>query len=331
LNTYLGVDGGGSKTQVVLIDANGRVLAQHEDGPAYHLEIGLEALQEMLERAIGLVLERGGVRKADLSFAFVGLPAYGEDSALLPRLDALPSAALPAGRYRCGNDMICGWAGALAGADGINVVAGTGSMAYGEWRGRHARSGGWGELFSDEGSAHWLAREGLRLFSRMSDGRMPRGLLYTRVREHFELHEDLDLCAAIYGRDVARRSRLAQLSRVVAEAASSGDTAALALFTQATSEFVEMVEAVRHQLAVPAGIELPVACTGGLSRLRDLILVPLERALARSRHPYRLMSAVMPPAAGAALYAAKLCGHPLDGPATEALGSRWRSTSFDSA
>ncbi len=37
--------------------------------------------------------------------------------------------------------------------DGINLVAGTGSIAYGEFAGRAARAGGWGELFSDEASA----------------------------------------------------------------------------------------------------------------------------------------------------------------------------------
>ncbi len=59
----------------------------------------------------------------------------------------------------CGNDMVCGWAGSLACADGINVVAGTGSICYGEYQGRSARCGGWGELFSDEGSAYWIARQ----------------------------------------------------------------------------------------------------------------------------------------------------------------------------
>ena len=83
----------------------------------------------------------------------------------LPRRRSCP------GRYRCGNDAVCGWAGALAGEDGINIVAGTGSIGYGEFEGRAARAGGWGELFSDEGSAHWIAREALSLFSRMSDGR----------------------------------------------------------------------------------------------------------------------------------------------------------------
>ena len=73
--------------------------------------------------------------------------------------------------------MICSWAGSLACEDGISVIAGTGSMAYGEYEGRSARAGGWGELIGDEGSAYWIAREGMNLFSRMSDGRAPRGPL----------------------------------------------------------------------------------------------------------------------------------------------------------
>ncbi len=135
--------------------------------------------------------------------------------------------ALPHRRYSCGNDMVCGWAGALAGADGINIVSGTGSIAYGEFAGRNARAGGWGELFSDEGSSYWLAREGLRLFARMSDGRSPRGSLYEHVRRHFSLRSDLDLCAAIYGKIAAQRSQFAQLSRLVIVAAKDGDRAAL--------------------------------------------------------------------------------------------------------
>ena len=167
MKTYLGVDGGGSKTLFLLIDEQGQVLGTHTEGPAYHLEIGLESLEAMLSRGIGSTLQKAGMAPSELTFAFLGVPAYGEDRSLQARLDAAPAAALPAGRYRCGNDVVCGWAGALAGADGINIVAGTGSIAYGEYSGRSARAGGWGERFSDEGSAHWLAREGLRLFSRM--------------------------------------------------------------------------------------------------------------------------------------------------------------------
>ncbi len=89
-------------------------------------------------------------RQAD--FAFVGLPSYGEDSATTATMDAMPASLLDVSRYRCGNDMMCSWAGSLACQDGISVIAGTGSVAYGQYAGREARAGGWGELIGDEGS-----------------------------------------------------------------------------------------------------------------------------------------------------------------------------------
>jgi N-acetylglucosamine kinase-like BadF-type ATPase len=322
VRTYLGVDGGGSKTCFLLIDESGQILAEHREGPAYYLEIGLPALEAMLARGIAETLTRGGIEVSDLTFAFLGLPAYGEDSMLLATLDAAPAAALPGGRYRCGNDMICGWAGALAGEDGINIVAGTGSIAYGEYAGASARGGGWGELFGDEGSAYWLAREGLRLFSCMSDGRAARGALYSLVRRYFGLSEDLDLCGAIYGKSLAQRSNFAQLSKLVAEAAGAGDPEARALFAQAAAELADIVQAVRLNLRVPPRLELPVSYSGGLFEQRDLLLEPFAAALARSTRPYRLLPARLPPEAGAALQAARLCQSPLDAAAIAALAAQ---------
>ena len=311
MRTYLGVDGGGTKTRFLLLDETGTVLAAHTEGPAYHVEIGAEALRSMLGQGIKTTLRRGGVAASHLTFAFLGLPAYGEDRAAVPLLDAAPSRALPAARYRVGNDMVCGWAGALAGEDGINVVAGTGSIAYGEYQGRSARAGGWGELFSDEGSAYWLAREGLRLFSRMSDGRTPRGALYELVRQQFGLQNDLDLCGALYGKSAAQRSQFAQLSKLVTEAASAGDEQAAALFGRAAHELAEIVDAVRDQLQVPQATELAVSYSGGLFQLGDLLLTPLQAALTGTPRKYRFLGARLPPDAGAALQAAKLSGTPL--------------------
>lgn len=312
MRTFLGVDGGGSKTRFLLIDERGTTLAVHDEGSAYHLETGISALGSMLSRGVAMVLALGQMDAADLTYAFFGLPAYGEDRSLQHQLDTAPAAALPSGRFRCGNDMICGWAGALAGEYGINIVAGTGSIAYGEYAGQSARAGGWGELFSDEGSAFWLAREGLRLFSRMSDGRTPRGALYGKVRSHFGITEDLELCAAVYGKEVAQRSQFAQLSKLVAQAAQEGDLEARALFHQGAGELVDIVDAVRVRLGVPSTVELPVSCTGGMFELRELMLAPFESALSLRPARYRLVPPRLSPEAGAALYAARLSGAPLE-------------------
>lgn len=319
MKTFLGVDGGGTKTRFLLIDETGSVRASHLEGPAYYLEIGLDSLRDMLARGIAHTLRQGRVRAEDLSYAFLGLPAYGEDSKLLPALDAAPLEALPHRRYGCDNDMVCGWAGALAGADGINIVSGTGSIAYGEYSGRSARSGGWGELFSDEGSSYWLAREGLRVFARMSDGRLPRGPLYEHVRRHFGLESDLDLCAAIYGKDMAQRSQFAQLSKVVTAAAAQGDRAALGLFESAARELADMVDAVRGHLQIPAAVSIPVSASGGLFQPANGLRELLESELQRRSAQYRFVAALLPPDVGAALQAARLNGTPLSATSLEAL------------
>ena len=319
MKTFLGVDGGGTHTRFILIDETGRVLASHLEGPAYYIEIGLDELRRMLAAGIGRTLAQGQVREEDLTHAFLGLPAYGEDSTSVPALDAAPAQALPHGRYRCDNDMVCGWAGALAGADGINIVSGTGSIAYGEFAGGTARAGGWGELFGDEGSSYWLAREGLRLFSRMSDGRMPRGPLYAQVRRHFALARDLDLCAAIYGKDIAQRSQFAQLARLLTAAAAEGDRAALGLFERAAQELADIVDAVRRQLPVPADVVIPVSSSGGMFQpgngLREMLASELQRRSAQ----YRFIEALLPPHVGAAIQAARLCGNPLSAAGLAAL------------
>jgi N-acetylglucosamine kinase-like BadF-type ATPase len=324
VRTYLGIDGGGSKTAFLLIDDSGRVLASHTEGPAYYLETGWDAMQAMLARGIRATLGQAALASSSLGFAFLGLPAYGEDSRLVTALDAAASPLLQPARYRCGNDAVCGWAGAFACQDGINVIAGTGSMAYGEFNGRAARAGGWGELFSDEGSAYWIAREGLNLFSRMSDGRTARGTLYAILRRHFELQSDLDLCAVIYDKSQNQRSHLAALSTLIAEAATAGDVHASALFSRAADELAQIVDAVHRQLEIPDDATVMVSHSGGMFQQRDLLLARLQLKLAMEGRRYRLVAPRLPPAAGAALYAAKLSGAPLLAQAVNALEAQLR-------
>ena len=324
MSTFLGVDGGGSKTGFLLVDESGHVLASHAEGPAYYLEIGWEAMRTMLARGIRATLDQAAVAPSSLSFAFIGLPAYGEDRRLVAALDAAASPPLQPGRYRCGNDAVCGWAGALACHDGINLVAGTGSIVYGEFNGRAARAGGWGELFSDEASAYWLAREGLNLFSRMSDGRAPRGALYDIVRQHFGLQSDLDLCAAIYDQHQMQRSHLAALSPLIAQAAAAGDEQASALFDRAADELVQMVDAVHRQLEIPAHATVSVSYSGGLFEQRGLLLTRLQPRLETDIQRYRVVPPRLPPVAGAALYAARLSGASLSAEAVSALEAQLR-------
>ncbi|WP_313166042.1 N-acetylglucosamine kinase [Massilia oculi] len=321
---FLGVDGGGTKTAFALIDAHGSVLARHEEGSTYHVDHGMPAVAATLQRGVHALLSTAGVDDGAVTYAFFGLPAYGEDRAAQRELDAAAGAILGPERTLCGNDMVCSWAGSLACMDGISVIAGTGSMAYGEVAGRQARAGGWGELFSDEGSAHWIARAGLTLFSRMSDGRAPKGALYGLMRERLALEDDLDLCAVVYGELGGDRSRIAQLARLVSEAVALGDEQARAIFVDAARELAAMVDAVRDRLDVDPDLALPVSYTGGLFGDDSLLLTPFEQALAACARPYRVQAPRLAPVLGAALYAARSARQPLSEAALDRLAAQNR-------
>jgi N-acetylglucosamine kinase-like BadF-type ATPase len=285
----------------------------------------MDVARARLAEGLGATLARALVAPGDVAFAFFGMPAYGEDGGALAALDALPAAVLAGAHYRCGNDMVCSWAGSLGCEDGISVIAGTGSMAYGEFEGRRARSGGWGELVGDEGSAYWIAREGMNLFSRMSDGRAPRGALHGLVRQRLGIAEDLDLCARIYGARADRRQAFAQFARLVDEAAQAGDEAAADVFVRAARELVACVTAVRRALGVPPAAPVAVSHTGGVFENAPALVSAFRAALAAAPAPLEYRAPRFPPAIGAALYAARAAGSPLSAAAAARLETHCQS------
>ena len=318
---FLGIDGGGTKTAFLLVSADGKVLARATGGSAYHPAVGVEGVRALLRSGIEEVLNRAGARVPELRAAFVGLPALGEDPKVDRELALAPGVMLPAGRYVSGNDMVCSWAGSLGCSDGISVIAGTGSIAYGEFGGRSARAGGWGEVFGDEGSAYWIAREGLSAFARMSDGRLAKGALHGHLRLHFGLEHDLDLAGLINDPTSSARANLAQLAGVVAAAAEAGDAVAGDIYIRAGQELAAIVQATRRGLDVAPGVALPVSYSGGVFATGALILEPLSRALAADGAAYQLTSPRFSPVVGAVLYAARSIGVRFDEAHLEALAT----------
>jgi len=321
---YLGVDGGGTKTTFVVLDREGAIRALHQSGSAYYLETGMEPLRAMVNDGIAAVLRAASLGAHELEYAFIGLPVHGEDERTA-ELDALPAGTLARERYACGNDMVCGWAGSLACTDGINVVAGTGSICYGEYRGQRARCGGWGELFSDEGSAYWIVRHGLALFSRMSDGRAARGPLYEVIRAQMGGRRDIELAAWVQAVIDRGRSHFAGLAKLVHRAAELGDPQARGVFALAGGELAGLVAATRRTLAIADAERIPVSYSGGVFAIGALVRAPFQAALEATGGNYQLVVPRFAPVIGAALYAARSSGHPLAAAALERLAQDERA------
>ncbi|KIF75311.1 N-acetylglucosamine kinase [Streptomyces sp. 150FB] len=315
---FLGVDGGGTKTAFCLVDRSGRVVGRAAAGSSYYFSDGVDLVERVLRQGVDEVCAAAGLTPADIDHAFFGLPGYGEVAGDLPVLDAAPRAVLGHDRYVCDNDMVCGWAGSLGAVDGINVISGTGSMTYGERLGRGVRVGGWGELFGDEGSAYWIATRGLNAFARMSDGRLPEGPLAGVLRRHLDSASDLDAIDIVHNRWKGSRGRIAALSRQVAEAAALGDASATAILTEAGQELALLVDTTRVRLEFGRDETVPVSYSGG-TFAAGAVLEAFTGALKGRYTGYELRRPLYEPVIGAALYAAKLAGTPLDRTALDAL------------
>lgn len=300
---YIGIDGGGSKTNFLCFNSAGKECGSASTIGTYCAQDGIDTVLARLKDGISQCLPE---ETTDVLIGF-GMPAYGESR----ELDTLAAqkirdACSPMNVY-IDNDSAIGWAGSLAMKPGISVVAGTGSIAYGrDASGKTERCGGWHEFFSDEGSGYWLGRQLLQLFSQQGDGRLPKTALYDLVRRELELQEDFDIIAFVNARYVHSRKDTAALQKILLEAARKGDPYALSCYDRAAEELARLIITVMNKLNFPEGEKISVSYQGGLFSIPDLIRNPVAQKVRSAAFPREIdfCQPMLDPCRGAVLMAA---------------------------
>ncbi len=278
---YIGIDGGGTKTSLAIGDERGKIFLQKKyDGCSYQ-EIGVEAVIELLFKAVTESLNLLKIDKGMCAGCCIGLPCYGEngqkDRVIVSEIKKVLS---PIPVYVV-NDGIVGWAGSLECQAGIHLVAGTGSIAIGcDQNGMFARCGGWNEHFGDEGSCYWIGRKLMELFTKEADGRIPKGPLYTIVRKTYQIEQDFEFIEIMIQKVLPYRKRVSELQMLALEAANQGDQEVIVLYQQAAKELALLVSGVRRKLSWETG-KIPVSYFGGLFYAEQYVLPVLEEELKR--------------------------------------------------
>jgi len=203
------------------------------------------------------------------------------------------------------NDAEVAWAGSFALRPGINILAGTGTMAFGmDAYGQKARCGGWGEHYGDEGSGYWLGKRALSLFCKEADGRLPVGALYALTRERFQLESDFDIYQATIHDCLPHRDRVAELQLLLFEAARQGDQNAIDCYREAGYEIALNVNGILNRLDFPTGAE--VSYSGGIFKAGALVMDSFREAL--EARGCVIARPLAPPWAGALMAALQLVG-----------------------
>ncbi len=142
--------------------------------------------------------------------------------------------------------------------EGIALVAGTGSVAYGRTRkGREAQRGGWGWMVGDEGGGVWITREAARKVLGRADAGVPLGPLGDGLLAACHARDPRQLTAALHSR--LEPMEWAGLASAVFDAADS-DPGAEEIIRRAAGELGTLVRELRQSLAVDG----PVVLAGGL-------------------------------------------------------------------
>lgn len=143
--------------------------------------------------------------------------------------------------------------GALGGPGGIVLIAGTGSICYGQSiDGREARSGGWGHLIDDEGSAYALGRDILRAVVRAADGRAPATALTELVAQRLGAPGVQPVIRFTYAPTTTKKE-IAALAPLLDPALQQGDAAAQAIIAHAADELTQMAAAAMQPLGLQTG------------------------------------------------------------------------------
>lgn len=259
----LGIDGGGSHTVAILAERRpgGAILGKGISGPSNIQAVGSERALLALEDSIARAFASAKKARGPVAAAVLGLAGADHD-------DAADIVRQWAHQYRLadsvqvGNDATLLLAAGTPDGWGIAVIAGTGSIAFARDReGNFDRSGGWGYLLGDEGSAYALALGAVKAVARHADGCGPATALTRKLLSHMGLQEPLQLIHAVY-RGAWDRARLASLAPVVLEAAAAGDVVAQAIAEREAGELARTTAAAARKRSLPLD-GLPLALTGG--------------------------------------------------------------------
>lgn len=228
---FVGVDGGGTKTALVALTAEGEEFASAVCGPLNYNFIGTEQALKNLEAGVAaLNLPAGSIAAVGIgdpsiddiaespaakhflerATALLGVPVYVRSDAYMTLF------ALTGGKK----------AGGL-------LISGTGAMAIGETaQGKTVVVGGWGRLTGDEGSGYYIGREGICAALRAADGVAPKTALTKAAREYFGVSTVRALIPIFYGDE---EPDVAGFSRCVAACAEAGDEIARGILLDAAA------------------------------------------------------------------------------------------------
>ncbi|NUO57036.1 MAG: ATPase [Hamadaea sp.] len=304
------IDGGNSKTDVVLADGDGAVLAAVRGTTSSPHNIGVPGTIALLGDLIHRVRKEAGLGpevpldRAEIYLAGADLPIE------VATLSAAVAEAGWALDHRVDNDLFALLRAGTDNPDAIAVVCGAGINCLGRTEaGAYARFPALGVVTGDWGGGHHLAQLALWHAVRGEDGRGPGTALIAAIAAHYGLPTVEEVGIALHFGDIPG-DRLAELTPILFEVAAAGDAVAACVVQRQADEIVSLASVAAGRLRL-RNRPVDVVLGGGVLRARhpllhDAVVAGLAQEVPRAR-PVVLDA---PPVTGAVLLGLDALGAP---------------------
>ena len=297
----IGVDGGGSKTEIVALDPTGQVLrfllkpasnyhVVGKEQAVLHIIEGIrEAMQEETLEGIGISLA-GINTPEDWKIMSDGLKQWLR---VLTQGSMTPYQEIPVVME---NDVFGALMSVRGNFSGNVLAVGTGTVALGvNTEGGVFRLGGWGHLIGDQGSGYDIGRKALAATVASFDGYGAKTLLETKIIEYLGLAQVLDISDWLYQSKRTNKD-VAALVPVVVEAVRQGDKMAKLILDESGKELGLLTRALLRKTH-----DLEVGLVGGISHIWEFLEPSFLTTLQDEFPGVQILKPMYPASVGAAL------------------------------
>ncbi len=259
---FLGIDAGGTKTQLRLCDENGNTVKEIIEKGSNPFDIGIENSKEILKKAIKEVC--WNVPYSSVSM-FAGIAGGGLESNKKIYNEFFKSFNFAC--YSNGGDSENVVAAGLGDADGITLILGTGVCLFKVVNSKFKVYAGWGYLFDEGGSAYNLGQDAFKAYFAEIDGYGKKTLISEMIENHTNLC-GRELLDSLYS---GGKKYIASFAPIVFECAHKyNDEVAKEIITKNMAHVAKLLKAVSKTFDSSLS-KIPVVITGGLTKQEKLV------------------------------------------------------------
>lgn len=317
MRALVAVDGGGTKTDVVALGADGAVLGRARGKDSCPQLIGVRKAVGRLDRLVTSALAEASlaagedVRASRVGVYLSGLDLPIEIEELRAGLAGVPWVEA-ADEVLVDNDTFALLRAGTPEREAVAVVCGTGINCVGRRAdGATARFPALGAISGDWGGGWELGEKAVWHAARAVDGRGPATVLADLVPAALD-RPDMAAVIEDLHRGRLQQRVLATLAPLLFAAAAAGDEVAGSVVDRQADEIVLLAAAALRRLALESA-DVPVVLGGGVLAARDPRLVGgIRDGLARVAPRARLEFVTAPPVLGAALLVLEADGAPAE-------------------